>query len=91
MRYLILVLLTAFLVGLPAHAKPVKTLAEFTSSEIRSLDQAVQEGTGEGSRDWEFKRFLLRVTAKIGFTVEVVNLELLPELELVWQRDEPAI
>lgn len=87
MRYLLLVLFTALLVGLPAQGKPIQNLQDFTAREVSRLDKAVQEGTTPGSRDFEMKRFLLRVQAKAGFSIEVVNVELIPELELVWQKE----
>jgi hypothetical protein len=93
MAYLTSILMAvSLLMAFPAHAKVVKTLGDFTSEQVTLLGKAVNDGTAPESsagqtRDWAFKRFLLRVTAKVGFSIEVVNLELVPELELVWQKE----
>lgn len=81
--------------ALSAEAAPVKALTTFTEEQIRVLQGAVHGAhasrtTADEAESWTFRRFLLRVVAKAAFDIEAVKLELVPELELVWQKEKPA-
>lgn len=88
MLYLYTFLLALFLGTMPLHAKPVSELTKFTETEIATLTDAINEAQRDETpqRDWAFRRFLLRIAAKVGFDIEVIKLEVIPELELVWQK-----
>ncbi len=91
MRYLFAITLTVILLASHAEGKPVKELAEFTRTSVATMNEAVGEAVAYPDRTgWAFKRFLLRLTAKVGFDIEAVKLELLPELELVWQKEHSS-
>ena len=82
------------LAAIPATAEPVQELTEFTATQVRAISAAINEvgpslNTSPEAGDFTFRRFFLRVTAKVGFDIEAVKLELLPELELVWQKEKP--
>jgi len=79
------------LVSLSLQAKPIPELTNFVEEQSTVLSTALSEGNDSAAWEalggWEFKRFFLRVGAKVGFDIEAIKLELLPELELVWQKD----
>lgn len=91
MLYHYLVLLLLFLMSVPLRSEPIPELTEFTDTQIAALSQAVAARDSEEVetelRGWSFKRFFLRLTAKVGFDLKAAKIELLPELELVWQKD----
>ena len=77
-------------ISLSVQAKPIPALTDFTAEQVKILSTALAEADEPDSRsfdDWVFKRFFLRVTAKVALDIEAIKLELLPELELVWQKE----
>lgn len=89
-----LFIVTAVALGLagPVHAKPYKKLTDFVDQEIGRVSKAMNSAASiepmELGGAFEFKRILLRLTAKVGFDIEVAKIELLPELELVFQKEK---
>ena len=76
-----------------ATAKPIPELRYFAEHEIESISKALNETDTEvaerNETTWEFKKFLLRISANFAFDINVVTLALVPELELVWLKKKP--
>ena len=72
-----------------AFAKPYKKLTAFVAEEVTPISDALNTGGDSMILDgnYEFKRLYLRLQAKAGFSIEVVNLEVIPELELAFQKE----
>lgn len=74
-----------------AQAKQIPELGNFLQ---QSLDQISFDSINDpdllSESDWYWKRILLRLRAKVGFDVPFfADLKVVPELELVWQRNSP--
>ncbi len=86
-----LILLT-LLVPFIAQGKQYKELTQFIDESTTQVAEALElSGRGDSLElggKYEFKRFLIRLTAKVGFDVEVAKIELIPELELVFQKEK---
>lgn len=83
-------------VSLTAQAKQYEGLTQFVSEQTKELSQTINQSLSEESLETVgeffgqavFRRFFIRVQAKVALDIEVVNLELIPELELVFQKDK---
>ncbi len=84
-----------------AQAEIIPELRDFISGEIETISQAINDSSGNGGeassdevangdQDQEmmfFRRFLIRIRAMVGFDQQFGKIQVLPEVELVWQRD----
>ena len=98
MKALILFLCLFFLTTQDAvGSKANKKLTDFISSTVERVGTAVSTASkpegenAELSPGFYFRRFLLLIQAKVGFDIELGKIELVPEIELVWQRSAPQV
>jgi hypothetical protein len=81
-------------VGSEAHARFYKPLNKFVETETKTMMKALQEVEASDPMDLDgkfaLKRFFLRLQAKIGFSAEVVSIDLIPEVELIWQKEKTS-
>ena len=88
-------LYSAALLGLittQAKAQKYPDLTEFVEKNVRNISLAINSSSipeypGIQGK-FEFKRFLLRINAKVGFEAPIGKIELIPELELVFQKEK---
>jgi hypothetical protein len=72
-------------------AAPVAELTRYFAESVQTTDEAVNqcsltEPASEGEI-WYFRRFWLRVRPKVSFAIPLIaKLEIVPELEMLWQR-----
>ena len=88
MKKLLPLLLTVFVFNSQASAD--LSLTDFVCNEVDTLESAFSEvGTLEGAaptqdEDFMFRRFWLRVRAKVGFVVPgFANFEVIPDVEML--------
>ncbi len=86
----------AFLIGIAmsASAQAESSLSGYLKQEIAALDEAIAscpaEAQAQGEDGWWFRRFWLRARGKIGFTAgDAIKVEIVPEVELLWERPYP--
>lgn len=95
----IIVAMFVLMLGRSSYAETAKSeprLTQFVQNEVKvtsfSLNAPLwgrREPSGPmKSENWAFKRFFFQVYAKFAFVIPFfAKLELVPELELVWQRE----
>lgn len=86
-----LILSLTLFASTPSFAVPVAEMTRYFAESIRSSDQAVNQcslaAPAADGEIWYFRRFWLRVRPKVAFAIPLVaKLEIVPELELLWQR-----
>ena len=77
-------------------------LTRYLSQEIETISGAVsgcdpdcpgeqEEAAAAFERDesWFLRRFRLRLRPKVSFSLQVAKIEVIPELELLWERTTP--
>lgn len=91
MKAIITVLALAFLTT-SAEAKQYKKLTRIVNENVTAVSDALNKSadpeTLELGGSFELRRLFLRVQAKAGFDVEFGKIELIPELELVFQKEK---
>jgi len=73
-----------------AQARSYEELTTFVDQNTERITSALQETSADGlmlSGNFEFRRLFLRLQAKVGFDIETGKIELIPELELVFQKE----
>lgn len=95
MKFILMMLATVFvlLVSQTSSAdERLPGLTDYLRTQISRGGKAFPAGSrsaGQGE-EFYFRRWLLRLQAQIGISVPwVAKFELLPEVELVWQRPYP--
>ena len=79
-------------ISVNANADQYKKLTEFVNDNVSQISQAINSTAGDEPMgfggDYEFKRFFLRIQAKVGFDLPpFAKLTVVPELELVFQKE----
>lgn len=91
MKLNLLALLT-MVFAVTGQAKQYEKLTRFIDENVETISQAMNASSAVQPMDfggeWEFKRIFLRLQAKAGFDVEFGKIELIPELELVFQKEK---
>jgi hypothetical protein len=84
-------------IALPAHAAIIPELTQHLTEMLDSTESAVNscptEETGSAAKDheWFYRRFWLRFRPRVSFAVPgFAKLEIVPEIEMLWQRDLPT-
>ena len=96
MKNLLLAICLMVGVATQAEAKQYPELTQFVIEKTTAAREALTPFEGEGpfllAPQFDLKRFLLRIQMKIGFDVEFGKIEVIPELELVFQKEKvPAV
>jgi hypothetical protein len=90
--------LLALLSGTSAHAESNEDLTRYLRDEIAQMQESVDqctldravESSDDPSENWFYRRFWIRVRAKAAFQVPgLAKLEIVPETELLWERELP--
>jgi hypothetical protein len=75
-----------------AEAKQYVELTEFVETNAKTIGKTLNatalQSPMELGGGYEFRRLFLRIQAKVGFNVEFANIDLVPELELVFQKEK---
>lgn len=81
----------ALLMTSMSYGKSYPKLTEFMDENVTRVGNAMNATAGHESMDfggnYEFKRIFLRFQALVGIDVHVAKLLLVPELELVFQKE----
>ncbi|MBI1861148.1 MAG: hypothetical protein HYR96_09550 [Deltaproteobacteria bacterium] len=85
----------ALILAASAQAKQYPQLTDFINNTAHDVNLALvttahgstQTGVMPAMSGFEFRRIFLRLQANVGFAIEVAKIELIPELELVFQGD----
>lgn len=59
-----------------------------TTSDIQSTLEEEDGGAGDND-SWYFRRFTLRVRPYVTFTAGIAKLNVIPDIELLWERPLP--
>ncbi len=97
MRHILFsLILNVLIFSAPAQAQELSTLSEFVTEQVSSLEAAfndispVDDSGIQGEDKFIFRRFWLRVRAKVGLTIpELAALDLIPEIEMLWEKEVP--
>jgi len=75
-----------------AQAKVYPKLTRFVDENVTQIQGALGAAAASEPMElggkFEFKRILLRLQAKAGFSIDLATLELIPEVELVFQKEK---
>lgn len=95
MLRLSIVLMLVLLPVTGVKGAPIEKLTQFVREEVVRINDAVASIPSEDALQqdkWDFRRFLLRLRAKVGFNVaEMAKIDLIPELEHVFQKRKVSV
>ena len=81
----------------PSQAAIIPELTKHLTEMLDSTESAVNRcssedaSAAETSHEWFYRRFWLRFRPRVSFAVPgFAKLEIVPEIEMLWQRDLPA-
>ena len=78
--------------GNMAKAKSYPELTLFVGEQTELMVRALLETELNDPMDfkgnYEFRRFFLKINALVGFDIEIATIQLVPELELVFQKEK---
>ena len=90
-------LLSIYLISQVCSAAPIPELMSFLEREIQQMDRAVSachmthsKGISQENEAWLYQNFWIRLRGRAGFEIPgFAKVELVPEVELFWQRGIP--
>jgi len=77
--------------AIPVRASDPPPFQQYLEGELNSIDDTLDQQSDRDGRDSSlfFRRFWLRIRPNITFTAGIAKIAIVPELELLWQRDLP--
>ena len=85
-----LLIITTLILAPSGFAAPIPELVNFFEQEVVSLDEAMPVCKSGEAQAWYLRNFWLRIRGKYGFQIpEFATLQIIPEVEMLWQRDWP--
>ena len=86
------IVFTLCLISVQAQAKQYKKLTEIVNETVGpvadALNKSADNETLNMGGEFALRAVFLRIQAKAGFDVEFGKIELIPELELVFQKEK---
>ncbi len=72
-----------------SNAQRIDALGQFLSEQIPAVDTALNKENQDEEESWDLRNFYLRFVTSVTFTVYyIANIQISPQIELVWHHNE---